>query len=374
MAAVRRLGATQIKHSDAATARRDSLRNRLATSGADAMLVVSRENLRYLAGYSGGLLRPNGALLVGCQIDLLAVDPEHYRSEGQAEEETGGIEIAETKDLVAEALSRVRGVVWFEDAIVSVAELQRWKRLAPQCEFVPGEETLEVMRAVKDPTELATMRAACQLSDAVFSWLAETSLQGRTEIEVALALDRKLSQLGADGRAFDTRVLTGERSAQPHGMPEHVEITPNQTVLVDLGCIVEGYCSDCTRMFSVGRVSDEVRQVVELVSQAQARGLRAVRPGVAASSVDAQARSFLEERGLGDAFGHGLGHGVGLQIHEQPYLTAASEWTLEAGNTVTVEPGAYLAPDYGVRIEDLVLVTDEGAEVLTTFTKDLLQL
>lgn len=347
-----------------------------AVAGAevDRLLVTGKENVQYVSGFTGSHIQPNGACLVGAEDSALAVYDGLFRFERQPEVETEGFDIVVGPDPVALLLSDASGTIGFEDDIVSVAELQRWRELAPGCDFAPRGGLVEKLRAVKDRSELGALRAASALSDTVLEWLSEQSVLGRTELEMVLAIDRKMSDLGAQGRAFDTRVLTGERAAQPHGNPASIEIAPRQLVLVDFGCILDGYCSDCTRMFATGPVSQQMQEAFELVSRAQLAGLAATKAGVKGSDVDAVARGVIAEAGFGDTFGHGLGHGVGLEVHEEPTLTPRSENTLAENNVVSVEPGVYFAGSFGVRIEDLVIVTADGTELLTHFPKDLLQL
>jgi Xaa-Pro aminopeptidase len=215
------------------------------------------------------------------------------------------------------------------------------------------------------------MRAAARIADQVYEELAEREITGRTEKELAAALELRMRELGAEDRSFPAIVASGSNSALPHAVPRDVAVEPGTFMVVDMGCVVDGYCSDCTRTFATGPVSDEALEVYELVARAQLAGLDAVRPGAECRAVDSAARDLIAAARHGDHFGHGLGHGVGLEIHEGPRLAQSASGILRAGNTVTVEPGVYLPGTIGVRIEDLVVVTDTGCDRLSGFTKSL---
>lgn len=228
---------------------------------------------------------------------------------------------------------------------------------------------VELLRAVKDEGELAAIRKAAALSDTVFAELAGERFVGRSERELAWHIDRRFRELGAERSSFDTMVGAGAMGARPHGEPRDEPIPAGTLVVVDTGCVVDGYCSDCTRTFFTGE-DPRLSELYDLCARAQLDGLAAVRPGATGVEVDAASRVAIAAAGLGERYGHGLGHGVGLEIHEGPVLRPESTDTLAAGNVVTIEPGIYLDGDVGVRIEDLVLVTDDGHERLTRFTKD----
>jgi Xaa-Pro aminopeptidase len=236
---------------------------------------------------------------------------------------------------------------------------------------VPRSGLVERLRAVKDEGELAAIRRAGEIASRVFEDLAGERVTGRSERELAWWIERRFHDLGAEGPSFDVVVAAGPHGASPHTTLGDRPIEPGQTVVVDAGCVVDGYCSDCTRTFATGELPEELRRAYDVCREAQAAALEAVRPGAAGSEVDAVARDRIGAAGFGEAFGHGLGHGVGLLGHEAPTLRPESTDTLAAGNVVTVEPGIYLRGLGGIRIEDLVVVTDGEPEVLTTFTKEL---
>ena len=216
------------------------------------------------------------------------------------------------------------------------------------------------------------MRRAGALSDEVFAALAEERFSGRTERELAWWVERAFRDAGAGGLSFPVVVAAGETGTTPHAIPGDEPISAGVLVIVDAGCTVDGYCSDCTRTFAVGEISDRLQELYALCLEAQLAGLAAVGPGVSGRDADAASRVAIAEAGLGEAYGHGLGHGVGIQIHEAPVLRPESTDVLEPGNVVSVEPGIYLPGVGGVRIEDLVTVSADGAERLTQFTKELI--
>jgi Xaa-Pro aminopeptidase len=208
----------------------------------------------------------------------------------------------------------------------------------------------------------------------MYEYIQSRGLVGRTEREVAIDVEREMRARGAEDPSFPSIVAGGPHGALPHAEPRDVAIEPNTLVVVDMGCRVDGYCSDCTRTFATGEVSDEMGSVYEVVLAAQEASLGAVRAGAECGAVDAVARDRISEAGHADHFGHGLGHGVGLEIHEAPRLAQNADGSLVTGNAVTVEPGVYIPGAFGVRIEDLVVVTDDGAEILSHFPKKLITL
>jgi Xaa-Pro aminopeptidase len=224
---------------------------------------------------------------------------------------------------------------------------------------------------VKDADEVAAMRAAAELATAAYESLRERGLAGRTEREVAVQLVRFMEDSGAEGPSFPPIVAAADHGASPHAVPRDIEIPRDTLVVIDMGAMVDGYCSDCTRTLATGSPGDAVLEIYELVLRAQTEGLGATRAGAASKDVDAVARDIIDAAGHAEHFGHGLGHGVGLEVHEAPRLGKTAEGALEAGNAVTVEPGVYLPGEVGVRIEDLVIVTDGEPDILTGFPKEL---
>jgi Xaa-Pro aminopeptidase len=249
--------------------------------------------------------------------------------------------------------------------------LERLKeKLADGIEAVPAGGTVEKLRRVKDADELASIAAAAELADEVWRWSLERGLAGRTEREVARAAEARIRELGSDP-SFPAIVAAGPDGALPHAEPGARQIGRGELVVFDMGAKLEGYCSDGTRTFATGEPGEQARAVYEVVREAQAAALDAVVAGAGGEAIDAVARKVIEEAGHGERFGHGLGHGVGLEVHEAPRISQRSEDVLEAGEVVTVEPGVYLPGELGVRIEDLVVVTGEGHRNLSGLPKEL---
>jgi Xaa-Pro aminopeptidase len=254
------------------------------------------------------------------------------------------------------------------------AQAKLAEKVGEGVELVPAGGLVEELRAVKDTEEVAAVRRAAAVADEVYRWLiAEHGLVGHSERAVALALERRAQDLGADGVSFPPIVAAAENGALPHATPRRDVTIPRDTlVVVDFGCQLDSYCSDCTRTFATGDIDQEARDCYELVRSAQAAAQSATRAGAEVREVDRVARDLIEQAGRGDQFGHGLGHGVGLEIHEAPRLAPSAEGRLATGNVVTVEPGVYVPERFGVRIEDLVLVTDDQPDVFTSVPKDFI--
>jgi Xaa-Pro aminopeptidase len=276
------------------------------------------------------------------------------------------------RQLLPAVAERMRGRVGFDDANTSVRSLAKLEELAPAAvELVPAAGLVERLRRSKDDREVDAIAAAARLTDEVYEWTLGRGLAGRTEREVELATEQRMRELGAEDPAFPAIVAAGPNSALPHHEASEREIEPGELVVIDMGAIVDGYCSDCTRTFATGEIADEAGEVYELVREAQAAALEAVSAGVGAAEVDAAAREPIAEAGHGDEFGHGVGHGVGIEVHEAPRLGTSSDDELVAGDVVTIEPGVYVAGSFGVRIEDLVVVEPGGARNLSSFPKQL---
>ena len=349
--------------------RAEQVVDRLAERELDSLLVNELVNVRWLTGFTGS----SGLALVGPEVRLFVTD-FRYVEQAQAQVPEAFEKARGKAELSQEAVTRMSGRVGFDDAHVTVKQYERLKELVPEgVELVPAAGIVEELRVVKDAAEIEAIRAATALADEVFAEIAERGLVGRTEHEVAVDAEIGFRRRGASGPSFDPIVASGPHGALPHAEPRPVAIEPGTLVVVDMGCILDGYCSDCTRTFATGEdLSDEMRLVYDLVLRAQLASLDAVRAGQDGKSVDSVARDLIAAEGRGDQFGHGLGHGVGLEIHEDPRLSqSAPETPLAAGSVVTVEPGVYVPGGFGVRIEDLVVVTDDRPDILTGFAKEL---
>jgi Xaa-Pro aminopeptidase len=353
-------------------ARTERLAALLAEEGLDALIVQGAANLLYISGFSGS----SGVALVGASGEPRLLTDFRYETQAAAEVgEAFAVEIVSGELLDALARTLPAGRVGFDDGQLSVRAHARFAELVPaHSELVAAGGLVERLRMVKDEAELGRMRAAAELIDDIYAWVLERGLARRTERDVALELEHELRRRGAEGPSFPSIVAGGAHAALPHASPRDVPIERGTLVLIDIGARLDDYCSDCTRTFMVGGAPDgRAGEVYELVLRAQQAGLDAIREGPTGADVDAAARAVIEAGGYGERFGHGLGHGVGIEIHEAPRLSrTGGEHQLRAGNVVTVEPGVYLPGSLGVRIEDLVVVTADGHEVLSRFTKELL--
>jgi Xaa-Pro aminopeptidase len=343
----------------------------LAEAHVDVMLVTDLVNVRYLTGYTGS----NGLALIGPQTRTFITD---FRYVEQAAEEVDPAfdrvrAPLDLLDSVAEALPAGQVRLGFEDTHVSVRGRDRLRELlGERIELVGAGDLVERLRAVKDGDEIDRIRAAAALADASFRRLIDVGLVGRTERDLSLALEQDMRGHGARRPSFEAIVAGGAHGALPHAQPREVPIERGQLVVIDWGAELDGYCSDCTRTIATGEPGDEARRIYDLVLEAQLAGLQAVKAGANGRDVDGVARGLLDRAGHAEHFGHGLGHGVGLAVHESPRLSQRSEDDLVAGNIVTVEPGVYLPGQFGVRIEDLVAVTTDGCDILTSVTKELI--
>ena len=325
-------------------------------------------NLRWLTGFSG----TSGLALVGPEERVFLSD---FRYVERAEREVVGDfeRVTAERELVPAAVRRFRGRVGYDDAHTSVKNLRRLERLAPDgVELVPAGGLVERLRRHKDEAELRAIGEAARLADQAYEWVFERGVVGRTEREIMLAAHQRMRELGADDPSFPAIVAAGENSALPHHDSSEREVRSGEFLLIDMGAIVDGYCSDCTRTVATGDVDEEGGEVYELVRSAQRAALGRLRAGISARDADALARDPIDAAGLGERFGHGLGHGVGLEVHEAPRLSKKSDHTLEPGDVVTVEPGVYLPGRFGVRIEDLVAVPEDAYLNFSGFSKELL--
>ncbi len=356
----------------ATTTRGERLAALLDERELDALLVTDLVNVRYLTGYTGS----NGIAVVGVRDLRAFVTDFRYLTQAEREIDPAYARSIGEHDLLEEGIALLPAGdvrLGYEDQQMSVRTQQRLRELLPaEVELVAAGGILEELRVVKDAAEIARIRAAAELADAALRRTLEDGLAGRTEREVALALETEMRRLGASRPSFESIVAHGANGALPHADPSDVEIAAGSLVTIDWGAVLDGYCSDCTRTYAAGREpSAQAREIYQLVAAAQQAGLDAVAPGASGSDVDAIARAVIDGAGHAEHYGHGLGHGVGLEVHEAPRLSKTSSATLAAGQIVTVEPGIYLPGELGVRIEDLVVVTDAGCELLTGLPKDL---
>jgi Xaa-Pro aminopeptidase len=347
----------------------------LAAAELDAMLVTDLVNVRYLSGFTGS----NAALLVRAddETPVLATDGR-YLTQAAQQSPDAEIVIERACGLHLAARAAADGVrrLGFESHVVTVDNYANLQRATPDVEFIRAAGTVEVLREVKDAGELALLRLACEAADSALLELVETGglRPGRTEKQVGRELESRMLDHGADGISFETIVATGPNSAIPHHRPTDAVLAAGDFVKIDFGALVCGYHSDMTRTFALAPVAQWQRDVYDLVATAQRAGREALAPGAILKDVDGASRQVIADAGYAENFGHGLGHGVGLEIHEAPGISASAPGTLLAGSAVTVEPGVYLPGRGGVRIEDTLVVGSDDSrapELLTRFPKEL---
>ncbi len=330
-------------------------------SGPDAIA-----NVRWLTGFTG----TSGLAVVGPETRTFITDFRYVERAEREVEESFERAIA-VQRLLPELASQLSGRVGYDDALTSVSSLRKLEESVPEgVELIPASGLAERLRRHKDEREQAAIAEAAKLADEAYRFAIERGFAGRTERDIAAATEARIRELGAEP-SFKSIVAAGENGALPHAEPSEREVRAGDLVVYDMGALLDGYCSDCTRTFAVGEIDADAREVYELVRAAQAAALEGIRAGVPGAAVDEIARSMIRDGGHGDAFGHGLGHGVGLEVHEAPRLGQRSEDVLEAGDAVTVEPGVYLSGRFGVRIEDLVIVTETGYRNLSGLSKEL---
>ena len=345
---------------------------RFADAGVDALLVTRLPNVRYLTGFSG-----SAAVLLVRPDDLLVVTDGRYRTQmgeqlaaaGVAAAVEVGATQADQRGILARATAGL-GRLGLEAHGVTWAQQRTYADWFGAVELVPTDGVVEALRRVKEAAEIARIRAACAIADDALAELLPTLAEAPTEREFALQLEFAMRRRGASGNSFDPIIASGPNGAKPHARPTDRPIGRSELVVIDFGCIVDGYCSDMTRTVSVGDPGPDARRVWDVVAASQRAGRDAVRAGAECVAVDRASRDVIDAAGWGAAFAHGTGHGVGLEIHEAPRVAKTASGTLEVGAVVTVEPGVYLPGVGGVRIEDTLVVTIDGAEALTEFPKD----
>ncbi len=364
-------------------ARAERLAGELRERDLDALLVSAPVNVRYVTGFTGS----NGLALVlagedageeraGSARGRFFTDFRYRTQSAEQVVESFAREIVVggLLDAAAGTLAGSNGTLGFDDAHLTVAAHARLRQALPDgWELAPCAGVVEQLRAVKDELEVQRMRAAAQLADEALRGLLEDGVVGRSEREVAIELELRMRRLGAEAASFPSIVAAGAHGALPHAEPRDQPIPRDVLLTIDWGAVLDGYCSDCTRTYATGEgLSARAREIYELVLAAQEAGVAAVEAGPTGREVDAVARAVIERAGEGERFGHGLGHGVGMEVHEGPRLSRTEgERALLAGNVVTVEPGVYLPGELGVRIEDLLVVREGGHEILNGLDKAL---
>jgi Xaa-Pro aminopeptidase len=351
--------------------RLDKVKNLLGKAGLDACTLLGMENIFYLTGFRGS----DGMLLV-TKGDVLLMTDSRYVT--YAREVVKGLVIIEVRGRTnpLSELCNKYGIrrLGFDSSHTTYNVYKRWGESLPNVDLVPLEGEIEDIRARKDPDEIQAIVKAIDVSTDAFRQVFDRIRPGLTEKEVANELDYVMRQLGADQPSFKTIVASGPRAALPHAEPTDKTIERGETVIIDFGAQVDGYCSDETCTIRVGEVSSRLEEIYTVVDQARNKGLEKIKSGTPVKELDMIVRGFIQEAGYGDYFRHGVGHGVGIAVHEAPTINGLGEGLLEENMVVTVEPGVYVPNVGGVRLEDMVLVTEGGPKVLTHLRKDVLRI
>jgi Xaa-Pro aminopeptidase len=350
--------------------RRNRLRKLIKLPKNSVLLVTNLVNVGYLTGFSGSA----GWLLIGSDHERLLSDA---RYETQIAQECPDLkcDIRSTLETLLQALARVvksskYQILHYEADSLSKASFDQLAASLEKVELVSTEKTVETLRAIKDTGEIHTIRQAIRIAERTFHSIRNQIVAQQTELEVSHEMENQMRRFGASGVAFSTSVAVGARAALPHGKPSNLQLGSAPFLLIDWGAKFEGYASDLTRILVTGKIPAKFRKIYETVLAAQTASIATIRPGASFQAVDAAARKVIENAGLGKYSGHGTGHGLGLEIHEHPFLSPIWKGELAAGMVVTVEPGIYLPSFGGVRIEDDVLVTQNGHEVLSSLPRD----
>ncbi|MBD8497748.1 M24 family metallopeptidase [Paenibacillus arenosi] len=351
-------------------ARVERLRKELEQRGLEGIWIASEYNRRYMTGFTGSA----GYVFITADRAVLLTD---FRYMTQAPEQATGFEVLEHAPKVTDTLASLlkeAGIsrIAFEQDHMSYGVYAKYAEALDGIEFVPVSGLVEQLRMVKDENELAIMREAADLADRTFSHILTFIKPGISEMDVALEMEYFMRKHGATSSSFDTIVASGERSALPHGVASDRIIGTNEFVKLDFGAYYKGYCSDITRTIVVGEPTDRHREIYNIVLEAQLHALEYIRPGMTGREADALARDIIVKHGYGPQFGHSLGHGLGMEVHEYPRLAMSDNTVLTPGMTVTVEPGIYIPGFGGVRIEDDIVITENGIEIITHSTKQLL--
>ncbi len=341
-------------------------RARQYLKGLDAILLLSRPSITYLSGYTGS----DAVYLYTEEKEFLFVDS---RNTLQASQET----LASVHEISRRwegiyAVLQEEGVktLGIESNILDVDSFIKMKSLYKGIEMTPLGSQLRTLRAVKDQAEIQCIQEAATISEEALMRVLSRGLIGRKEIEVALELEWEMRTHGASATSFDLLIASGERSAMPHGSASSRVIGKNEVVIIDFGCIYKGYCSDETLTVTTGDVPGDFQEIYRKVKEAQELAIKALAPGIRALDVDRMARDSLSSHGLGAFFGHGLGHGVGMEVHESPSVSAMSDDFLQEGMVITIEPGVYMPGRFGIRLEDMALITDNSCKILTNLDKE----
>ncbi|HEY7234738.1 MAG TPA: Xaa-Pro peptidase family protein [Gemmatimonadaceae bacterium] len=351
-----------------------ALLDRLTAAHVDALLVTSLANVRYLTGFSG-----SSALLLVCPRETVLITDFRYQTQAADEVGSGARVVIESQSLWSGLWQQLGQlptvqVIGFESAHLLHRDFQRLMEAGARWQWRPTLDLVETLRERKDPNEVALIERAAGVAIRALERTLAAVRVGMTELQVAGILERALRDEGSEGFPFPSIVATGPRSALPHARASSARIRDGDILLMDFGAEVEGYCADITRTVVVGEATAEQREVYDVVRKANEQASQDIRAGMTGRDADAIARGLIERRGFGELFGHGLGHGVGLEVHEAPRLARTAEGALSEGAVVTIEPGVYRPGWGGVRIEDDVVLDAAGPRVLTKFTRELIEI
>lgn len=347
-----------------------NLRSKLKKSEADALLVTKRENYIYLSGFTG----TSAYLIITGSKALLMTD---FRYTEQAAAQAPEYTIVKYQGNIINTLKEILeengvGKLAFEDRSMTVNTYTELREKLGVKDFTPFGSTIEELRQIKDEEEIKIIKRAVEIADETFTYILGVIRPGIRETELAAEMEYHMKKLGATGPSFDTIVASGVRAAMPHGVASEKKLEAGDVITLDFGALYKGYCSDMTRTVFLGSVKEELRKIYGIVLDAQLRSKEGVKKGRTGKEIDMIARKVIAEAGYGDHFGHGLGHAVGLEIHEEPRFSMACDTKIKDGMVMTVEPGIYVNGLGGVRIEDMVVVRGNSPETLTTSTKELL--
>lgn len=350
--------------------RLQNLRRKMMLRNTDAVLITKRENYMYMSGFTG----TSAVVYISMQRAVLLTD---FRYVEQATSQSPGFEIIQYSGSHFDELNRLiesdsTRRLSFEDSYMTYHDYSEYSAKLNVNELVPLGREIEELRAIKDESEIQRIKDAVDVADQAFSHILQFIKPGVTEIELASELEHQMRRLGATGPSFETIIASGKRASMPHGVASAKEIVSGDVITMDFGALYQGYCSDITRTVFLGKPDEELERIYKIVLQANLKGLEAVRGGISGRDVDAVVRAFIAEAGYDGKFGHGLGHGVGLEIHEDPTLSMRGDQVLQEQMIVTVEPGIYIPGLGGVRIEDMLVVNNDGATVLTRSKKELI--
>ncbi len=347
----------------------ENVQNKLTDYGVDALLVTNMYNVRYLANFTG----TTGLIVVTKDEAYFVTD---FRYTEQAAEQAKGFTIVQNEGLIYNEVANIvkedqMEQLGFEEENITYATYQKINDMIP-CELVPTSGIVEKLREVKSEEEIEIIQKAVNIAEKAYNYILGFIKPGMTEIEVANELDFYMRNLGATGVSFDTIVASGVRSAMPHGVASNKVIEEGDMVTIDFGCYYEGYASDMTRTFAVGDPGEKLKEIYAIVQEANRRVTEVAKAGMTGAELDAVARDYITEKGYGEQFGHTTGHGLGLEVHEGPSISYRNEDKLVENNIVTNEPGIYIAGLGGVRIEDDLVIKEDGNVNLMTSQKDLI--